>query len=331
MSYHQVQYPSLVEPLEPSLIVAQNLGWLRDTEQPPAGIEPLVSTGYYVTDIVLLETITFDKWAQQTNQPYLEIEYPNQEQTWGGIHEVTLYVPQNLDWLQQTNQPYLEIEPVEPGERTFIGAAAFTVEDVTLDKWFRPTETPPDTLEPINYGQVWTGILEPTLHVIQNLDWVPRTVDNPDDIEYPVDEGLWVGILNPDLYPLVFADLDKWWQPTSQPLFDVEPTYTLPQGVSEEPVLVVFWSKITGKFPIHGYAIRKLVASLWTTGATVYVRLRDDTGGGYHGEVPCSSATETVVESGSFTVTRGNTFYVEGGSLDGNDGRIDWIGIPPAF
>lgn len=113
MSRFLWQYPAKVEPLEPSLVVEQNLDWLQPTNQPVRAEEsptwpPLqvqLEPSDYAVGLIDLD------WLVETQQPVADAsdEYPTRFDV-PFVVEPTLHVPQNLDWLQQTNQPIFEAE-----------------------------------------------------------------------------------------------------------------------------------------------------------------------------------------------------------------------------
>jgi len=300
------QYQSLVEPLEPSLVVAQNLDWLVETHRPPAGPEPLVQEGLWIG--VLEPTLFVEQnldWLRLTEQPLFAKPPLVQEGLWIGILEPTLFTEQNLDWLQQTNlPPDGKVPPVQVG--LWVGVlkeSLFVLEDVTMDKWFRPTEQPLFDKEPINVGPVWIGILERTLFTPQNLDWIPEPNQPPDGLPPLVQEGFWIGVLE----PTEFVTFMMWYRPTEQPLFDKGPTYHLPSGDAVKPVVIIDWTDFGPYRTQFDDLSRQIEVTMRATAGELHVRIVDIDTGVELSSVSTQSSTKAIhrpESGGAFSISR---------------------------
>ncbi len=222
MDHNVLQYQSRAEPHEPSLFVPQNLGWLLQSPPPvlpePEPVPHTQSVG--VLDQSLfpqdLSWTTQDPdpiflpdsaiptqsvgpvspgvfpqnldWLVQHPEPPLPLPEITRHTQSEGVPEPSLFVPQNLAWIVVHPVPPPPVEaPVDEGGLTYASFEEITitpVPEIPLMQSPGPVFTP-DAAIPFD----WSGVLEPTLFVPQNLGWIVVHPPPPNAVERPVDEG----------------------------------------------------------------------------------------------------------------------------------------------
>lgn len=144
MSDRLILYPSLVEPLEPSLTQAPPIGWDACQSRPPFLPRPrpltiaTISAPVFVPDVV---PIQLDQWYS----PFVRPTQPLRS------------VPRDL-----SVAPLLVVAP----------------ETITLDKWYSPPYPPPRSA-PRTMRPSTVGVSEPSLFTTPVIGWDPGQVRPP--------------------------------------------------------------------------------------------------------------------------------------------------------
>ena len=178
------QYQSLFRP--PPEAVEVPKGWMQPTNLPPEDAEYPVDEGgnFYRAEPSFI-VLDFD-WLRSTNQPPEDVEYIREGGTFAPL-EPSLHVTQNLDWLRPVDEPVEE--EVQGIQKSTLDVPWHVILTPSVPDLVYTLGTTPSFEDDWEEGRVGPFILEPSLFIEQNLDWLRPTNEPTPDVE-PSPEGL---------------------------------------------------------------------------------------------------------------------------------------------
>jgi hypothetical protein len=226
MSWSQLfQYQAHAEPVfVPSGAEDVTLDkWEPRLSQPfPFADDALPTSGIALVEPSLFVVPTVADWLPRQEQPFPSGHEPVLAHYGPSITEPSLFVvPLVADWLPRTDQPYPATDPppLVSGPTVF-EPGLFTVEAVTLDKWFQPASEPAWEAQAAQPTPAVGFIVEPSLFVAPPvLSWYAPASEPR--FEAPVSQPT-TGMLaiDPTTFPAPPTIDLQWMTPLSQPLFE---------------------------------------------------------------------------------------------------------------